>query len=323
MTMDGIGPAGAPTPAGFMDQMSKRSVIQPQTANSAVFSGIPATGLVLGNTRGLSDTFQETSLLQQWGNNALRWGGRDGLAHAINNAVGQQATAVKPSLIQKLKQTFSKSARAAAAASATTSYSQWLNLGSDSIRFKDANMARYKATVKSNLKNAQNPFAQKSFKKQGGGKEALKLYGRQTLLNSNVKPIKDLLTNSPDKNWGAGLSRLFALGFAGFDVIKNTKETYDQTQDGFEAATAAAKYSVRALATWELAGIGLAIGKAILPFALGPIPLGGILVGALVAALSQKLLDPILKTGDSDPNRKSKQEKVAAQVGAQATTPGG
>jgi hypothetical protein len=303
MAMDGVGPSpGVSSPAGFMGQMSRRSIVQPQGTDPLAFNGAPILGATLGATRGVSDTFQDNTLAQQWGSTALRWSGREAFASALNNAMGAQQAPVKPAKTDTLKQKFSKNARAAAAASSVKTYSHWFNLGTETVELKGLTMAKYKETVRNNLKNSR-PFSPEALKKLGQV-ETWKEYVRKTLIKANVKPLEDLLTNKPEKNWGAGLSRLFALGFSGFDVLKNTKETYDQTHDATETAIAAAKYTLRAAATWELAGVGMAVGRAVLPLAVCSIPLGGILVGALFAALGQKALDPLLNTGDCDPNRK-------------------
>jgi hypothetical protein len=316
MAMDGIGPSSgiSSPPAGFVGQMSKRSVVQPQVAEPTAFTGVPGSGAALGAARGLSDTFNDNTLAQQWGTSALRWGGRETAAHAINTALGvQQAPPAKPSKLDGLKQKFSKNAKAAAA-SAPKTYSQWFNLGTDKVDLRNFNMTKYKETVQKNLQNAKNPFTLEAAKKLTNA-ETLKSYGRQTLVQNNFKPVKDLVTNSPDKNWGGGLSRIFGFGFAGFDVVKNTKATWEQTHDISETAMAAGKYTLRAAAIWELAGIGAAIGHAILPITIGALPLGPIVIGALLAVVGTKLLNPLLGTGDSDPNQKPEPVEPAKEAG--------
>jgi hypothetical protein len=313
MAMDGIGPSSgiSSPPTGFVGQMSKRSVVQPQVAEPTGFSGVPGSGAAIGTARGLSDTFQDNTLTQQWGISALRWGGRETAAHAINSALGVQQAAPPPkaSFLGNLKQKFSKSAKAAAA-SAPKSYSQWLNLGTDKVDIRHFNMTQYKETVQKNLQNAKNPFTLEAAKKLGNA-ETWKSYGRQTLIQNNFKPIKDLMSNEPNKNWGAGLSRIFGLGYAGYDVVKHTKETWEQTHDISATAMAAGKYLVRAAALWEVAGVGAAVGSAVLAVSAGPVWIGAILGGTLFALIGSKILNPILRTGDSDPNLKKRPTEPA------------
>ncbi|HEY9745103.1 MAG TPA: hypothetical protein V6C99_02670 [Oculatellaceae cyanobacterium] len=306
MVMDRVDPSsGWTSSAGFMGQMPKRSIVQPRGAESLTHGDIPL-GASLGVARGLSEQYTDVSIGQQWISSAIRWGTREGAAYALNTAIGvQPSTQPTPSRFAKWKQRFSRNANGASTAAIKT-YSDWLRLGNQSIGFKDLNWNNYRSTVQQNLKNFRNPFQLDSAKKLAQA-DTWKTYGRQTLWNANVKPIQALFEKRTGKDWGTGLSRIFGVGFMGFDVVKNTKRTYDETKDPTETAIAAGKYTARAVATWELAGIGMAIGKALLPVAaFGTLPIGGILVGALFATFGQNLLDPILKTGNHDPHQDKK-----------------
>lgn len=307
MAMDRIGPSpGVSTTSGFMGQMSARSIVQPQGVTSMAADDAPGFGTAAGLSRGASDTFQEQqSVGQLWGEKATRWGGREAVAQALNNALSRTTNQAPK---------FSTAGKTAAMPVKT--YSQWFNLGNKSVSVTDFSMAKYKETVKANLKDVKTTF-KADYAKKTFNSSALKEYGQKTLFNDNIKPVKDLLTNSPEKSWGTGLSRIFAFGVLGWDVAKNVKQTHDgASAEGkgaehttFETIKAAIKYILRAGLLWELAGIGMAFGKALLPIAFKSIPIGGILMGALFGAFGQTLLDPILGTGDHDKYPRAKEKK--------------
>jgi hypothetical protein len=55
--------------------------------------------------------------------------------------------------------------------------------------------------------------------------------------------------------------------------------------------------------------VGAAIGRALIPIALGGVSLGGIAVGAAVGLGAQKVLNHVLKTGEQDPINKNGAKK--------------
>jgi hypothetical protein len=148
-----------------------------------------------------------------------------------------------------------------------------------------------------------------------------KSYLRDTVVGNNIKPIKDLVTNSPNRQIGTGVFQTVALGLLGYDALKHTHDAYlsaKAKEDGTfksklntykETAVAFGKYAFRNIATWEAAGVGAAIGRAVVPLALGPVSLGGIAVGTVVGIAAQKALDHTMKTGSQDPVQQEKARK--------------
>lgn len=214
-------------------------------------------------------------------------------------------------------------------------YSYLLNLGDKEIQLKDFNWKAFKEKVKGNT-----ALYNKTGIKQVGqdiGKiftrEGFKGYLRNTVWETNVKPIRELFSNSQEKAIGSGIFRVAAFSVIGWDILKHTRDAYrhakskeDGTLSGrlrtwSNTGLAFMKYAMRGLVSWEVAGIGLAIGRAILPIALGPISLGGILVGGLFGALAQKGLDKILKTGSQDPAAQALKKETPKQNQAGKTNP--
>jgi hypothetical protein len=90
----------------------------------------------------------------------------------------------------------------------------------------------------------------------------------------------------------------------GWGILDSTLQAYRTAkaqEDGTStsrwktwAAVAGAFVSktIKSLVSWEAAGLGFAFGKALVP--IGTFPLGGILVGALVAAFVYSQLNKLL-----------------------------
>jgi len=210
-------------------------------------------------------------------------------------------------------------------------YSELFSLGRESLKLGDLGTPKlswgsYIDTVKNNIDPA------KTLVEMGGKQGYLnKVFSSQNLkevlITNNVEPIKEMLKGNKEA-LGSGLFRLGAFGLIGIDIFKHVKETYDHNrakEDGSlssqmktigDTVGSFFKYAFRAAATWEVAGIGMAIGRVLLPFAVGPISIGGILFGAVAGILFQYGLDKALKTGNDDPvaQEKAQLEKMKKLV---------
>ncbi len=191
-------------------------------------------------------------------------------------------------------------------------YSDIFHLGTQQVPLQEVNAQRFGSTVKSNvgqMTESLKPENRGAFFKDVTAKD----YLQKTVVNENINPVKDLIKNNPGQEIGTGLFRTAAVSFMGLDVIKHTSEAYKQAKaqehgsilgqwrTALETTKAFCKYTVRDGTSWEAAGVGAAIGKAILPIALGGISLGGIAIGALAGVATEKVLDKVMNTGKHDP----------------------
>jgi hypothetical protein len=260
------------------------------------------------------------SLTEQWADKSAVWSGREFAANVVNHATRADSSAGK-ALSQAQKRLYEKlninvdQAASLEVKPPPKNYSDLFHLGRDQIPVGEVSWSKYTQAVNNNLKPFKDAIQSKNvghFFKNVTPKGYLK----ETVVESNIRPIKDLVTNSPNKQIGTGVFQTAAIGLMGYDVVKHGYDAYQNAkakEDGSfksklntykETAVALGKYTFRDGATWEAAGVGAAIGRAVLPLALGPVSLGGIAVGALVGLAAQKGLDYAMKTGDKDPAEK-------------------
>ena len=207
----------------------------------------------------------------------------------------------------KAGEPFQKAIRSHATPEFGTSYSQILHLGEKQVSVSDWSWSKHKEAIGKNIKEFREylkPDQRGRFFEETTGKK----YFKETLVKDNFKPIKDLVTNKPGAEVGTGAVRSVGIGVMGLDVFRKTKAAYKaarKKEDGSvksklntfkETATAFGKYAFRDGTTWEAASAGAAIGRAVIPLALGGISIGGVLLGALSAIGVQKLLDKALDT---------------------------
>jgi hypothetical protein len=279
------------------------------------------------------------SFTKDWAKSSVTYGSHSLAAEAINRVTapatpaGKKLTAAQKLASQEASKASGMNATLNAAEKSLT-YSDIFHLGTQQVPVHKFSMDRLHSTVKSNLSTfteAVKPKNMGSFFKD----TSVKNYFQKTVVQGNFKPAKDLLTNSPDKEIGTGLFRTAAVGLMGYDVVKHTQTAYKQAkaqEDGSikskvhtatETVKALGKYTLRDGTSWEAAGAGGAIGKALIPVALGGISMGGILVGALVGVATEKLLDKALKTGEHDPVKQQGNDMTdGKEEGSASTTEG-
>jgi hypothetical protein len=90
------------------------------------------------------------------------------------------------------------------------------------------------------------------------------------------------------------------MGLVGASILKTGIKHYrywkhkedgsiaSQWHTAYETGKATCQQAIQSFGSWEAAGIGMAIGQALIP--IGAFPIGGILVGALFATTVYKAL---------------------------------
>lgn len=228
-------------------------------------------------------------------NAAEQWAG------TAANLTAQQA------LAHRLDRTTSSKSGQAIAEPIGRSYSQVLNLGTEQIKADQVSWNQVKQTAARNFSSFGQDIRAGNF--------SPKTYFNETLVQRNVQPVKNLFNGV---STGQGWVNAAGGALVGYDVLKNTRDTYKDAkarEDGSlsgelntakETATAFGKYTLRDGASWEAAGIGGAIGKALIPVNFKGVPVGGVLFGALGAVSAQKGMNHVLNTGDNDPVQQRK-----------------
>jgi hypothetical protein len=257
-----------------------------------------------GNGHAVSRTMKsaqdmEAPFLNLWGDKALAWGARNGLGEAADRLIGLST----PVRTQTEANLFEAMGFEYAQPKALMTYGSMLKLGDQSLAWRDLTWENYTSRVKKNtagLFRALAPEARRSFF-QG---VTLKSYLREVVWEGNVKPFKDLAAGGSEFKLGSSVAGVAGIGLLGWGILSNTYQAYQNAkaqEDGTHEskwqtwrATGAAFFgqAIKSLAAWEVAGLGFAVGKAIIP--IGTFPIGGILVGALLASVVYRLLSKAL-----------------------------
>ncbi len=176
------------------------------------------------------------------------------------------------------------------------------------------------ATVAENFKKINSPFkkgfAQKAFTVLDDSGDVLSKgkYIKDTLWDVNTKPVKRLMlepSKLESKDWAVGLFRLFGLSMMGMGIAKTTKKIYEhekrQQNDGFQTrsetikdtSVGCCKKILKSIASWELAGITYAFGRAFFG-GLSPLRyttsmgmLGGVVSAAVLGTVFSRSMDKL------------------------------
>lgn len=245
---------------------------------------------------------------EQWAVSALNLGAQQAAAHKVDKVVSSRTG-------QQMQDPMGRS------------YSQIMNLGTDQVHASQFSWEKMKQTATKNFSNFGQDLKAGNF--------SPKAYVQETLLKRNFQPVKNLFNGNATQATGQGLVNTAGGALVGYDLIKNTRDTYKDAktkEDGSfgsklntakETSVAFGKYSLRDGTSWEAASIGGAIGKALMPVSIKGVPVGGVLFGAMGGVAAQKGMNQVLKTGDQDPvqQRKAiakaekKAEKLAEKEG--------
>jgi hypothetical protein len=306
-------------------QLPRRPLaISQQSADASTSNvGEKLLGFLGADRNGLQDNTspQNKSWFDQWEHNAGVWSIREFAASAVNHVVtptssaGQAVDGVLKKFNTKAGQTSTTDIKPL-----PSTYSELFHLGREQVPLQKLSPSTYAQTVERNVKPFRDAIQSKNIGDFFKGVTP-QSYLKDTVIDRNIRPIKDLVTNNPNKQVGTGIFQTAALGLMGYDVLKHTADAYKHAkaqEDGTlksklntykEATKAFGKYTVRDGASWESAGVGAAIGRALIPIALGGVSLGGIAVGAAVGLGAQKVLNHVLKTGEQDPINKNGAKK--------------
>jgi hypothetical protein len=223
---------------------------------------------------------------------------------SVNTAV-QQAAAHK---IDKMAVNHLKPNPVGVNSSVPRGYSHWLSLGTEQVKEGQFSWKTFRQTAAANVSQFGKGLQ--------AGEFSPTAYARETLGQRNFEPVKNLLTSNAGSSLGQSVLSTVGVGLAGYDVMKNTRDTYkdakareaqgEQVNKTQETLTALGKYTLRDAVSWEVAGAGFAVGKAVMPISIKGVPVGGIMFGAMGGVASQKGMNSLLKTGDKDPVQQRK-----------------
>jgi hypothetical protein len=232
-------------------------------------------------------------------NAAEQWAGS-----TVNMAV-QQAAAHK---IDKVAINHLKMSPAAVDSSVPRGYSHWLGLGTEQVKGSQLSWNNIKQTASANVSQFGKAIR--------AGEFSPSAYARETLVQRNFQPVQNLLTGNAGAAMGQSVLATAGVALAGFDVMKNTSDTYkdakareangEQVNKTGETLAAMGKYTLRDAVSWEVAGAGFSVGKAVMPLSVKGVPVGGVLFGAMGGVVAQKGMNTLLKTGDKDPVQQRK-----------------
>ncbi|MGE0200938.1 MAG: hypothetical protein AB7P76_08225 [Candidatus Melainabacteria bacterium] len=135
-----------------------------------------------------------------------------------------------------------------------------------------------------------------------------KTFLKETVWHQNIDPIRNLYDGNAKglaKISGQGLGQIFGFSLMGLDAGKQGVDAYHTAKQNGENPFAAATVATgerlgKNFIAWEVAGAGFAIGRKILPGFHLPskiphlggkyIPLGGFVLGSLLASVTNKVL---------------------------------
>lgn len=179
------------------------------------------------------------------------------------------------------------------------------------------NVKGYVAKVQNNFEGVGSTF------KQSVKNFSPKQYFKESIWEANKKPIVEMFDDGGKQKIGSGLARIVGLGFVGWEVASAGKKAYNESKaDGdskmqtmLETTGASAKQLAKSAMSWEAAGVGLTLGRFLLPSVAG-VPLGGIALGVGFSVASRKLfdkadetisqsLDDLRSNNDTDQNTQS------------------
>lgn len=297
MTVDRLGQQSS----GFMGALPKRSLAadSARATSDALTSGSAGIGFsgASGQTANASN-----HLLQTWGDKSYIWGTREAMAEAVNWATRGGKAQVADEF--GFGSTGAKETQGLGQAS--QSYAALFKLGDKTMDVRNFNWEGFKNLVSENTQRFRDTLKGTSGEKFFSDTTA-RSYFKNTVVENNIKPIKDLFSDNPDKQIGSGVFRLFGFGLMAADIMHHTRNKYNEMksqEDGslgskihtlFETAKTMGKYTLRSAASWEIGGLAFAAGRALIPLSIGGVALPGILIGALAGAVVQeKVLNPLL-----------------------------
>jgi hypothetical protein len=248
------------------------------------------------SSRRPSSQSQDKPFLDKWASSAALWGTRHGAGEALDRYFGMQIPSVSSGFAAQLAGEGIDDFEGKQAG--PLGYNQILKLKNDYISWKNLNWKRLQYQVKDNIyefRQAIQPGQARSF----FAEISPKTYAKEILWGNNIKPFQELLSGSK-QNLFMNLGYIAGVCFAGASIVKTGIEHYrywkqrengsiaSQWHTAYETGKALCQKAIQSFGSWEAAGIGMAIGRALIP--VGAFPIGGILVGALFATTAYKAI---------------------------------
>ena len=201
-------------------------------------------------------------------------------------------------------------------------YQNLFHLGGERIPLSEMSVKNYTQAVSNNFKPLGTALKNTATRQAGGLMEGVsaRSYLRDTVYKGNVNDITNLFksdTASTGKQIGTGLAKAGGIGLMAFDVFKGAKNTYDAysaQEDGsagskmqtyLETGKTVVKKTLKNAVAWEAAGMGFAVGSALLPVA-GPV--------GMLAGMDKILPDSHLP--ESEPEADSSNEAISEPAAA-------
>ncbi len=215
-------------------------------------------------------------------------------------------------------------------------YTKLLALENETVPVSKASFKSYGQAVKANFSKTSALLKEKGtgfFSSRG---ITFRKYLKETVVDENIHPIKEVFQKGKPTNWGNSLIRPLSFGLVGSDIYKKTKSVYQADkakEDGSlsskfhtygDTARTAVGQTGKSLVSWEAGGFGFALGKALLPFTAKipglniVLPLGGILMGGLTGGLALEGMNHILP---DPPEAKKEKEKASKSEAAEPSKP--
>lgn len=229
---------------------------------------------------------QESSFVGTWAYHDLLWSLRKGAGEAVDRYLGSTASGVGKNHASRLADLgFDE-----VPVTRTMTYGSLLKLNDDSVTWKDLSWKAYKEQVWKNTSDFRDALKHENRSHFFDGVSA-KSFVQDVLWDGNIHPFQELVGDTPRVNLGSNFAYIGGLGLLGWGIWDTTRKVYQQAhqqEDGtwqsqchtwVETAQAFAGQTIKSLTSWEAAGVGMAIGKALIPITW--FPFGGILMGSL------------------------------------------
>ncbi len=258
----------------------------------------------------LNETF-----VGHWADSSAKWSVRRGLGEAVDKALGLQEHKVNaldgPSFstitAQKLKRLNADKApdvfvKQHPKGPLSLTYSDIFRANTKHVAWKDLTWNNYWNQVKENTSRIRRKLQPGKAQHFFDGFR-LRDYARYTLWEENVRPIKTLLSSGWRTNLFTNVAYTAGIGTISYGILSTTRQAYHNAksrEDGTfksrlntwkETGDAFIQKTAKSLASWELANVGMVLGKMLIP--IGAFPLGGIVVGALMGTVAYSLLDKL------------------------------
>lgn len=235
------------------------------------------------------------SFMSCWGSAAGLWAIRHQAGDAVDRYISSKTAPISKSDASELSELGFEDV-AEEAKPGPISYRQILKLSDKKVDSKDLSGKNLYQQIKNNTSHARRTLGSGQIRNYFQGL-SFKDYAKYTLWEGNARPIKELLKGSTE-HIGSNCLYTAGVGYVGFKVARTARDSYrywkaqedgsigSQWKTAYETVKTTGEKAIQSLASWEAAGVGFAVGEAILPIC--SVPIGGILIGACFATAAYK-----------------------------------